>query len=75
MIQTKLIVYAVIAVLFIGGAAFLYYKGYFSGKTTVYVEQEKKLNTIKDKTNAAKTDALTTSDPKSELRKYSRPND
>lgn len=68
-----LILSAVAAVLAVGG--FVYYKGYFSGKEKVIVEQEKKLNTLKDKTNAAKTDALTTDDPRGELRKYSRPND
>lgn len=75
MSQIKLIIFGVVAAVIIIAAALLYYKGYFSGKATVYVEQEKKLNTIKDKTNAAKTDALTTDDPRDELRKYSRPND
>lgn len=55
----------------IGGG--LYYKIYKSGGDAVRVEQEKKLNTLKDKTHDAQTDALTAPDPRSELRKYSRP--
>jgi hypothetical protein len=60
-----------IAVAGVGGV--IYYSIYNKGKTAVYVEQEKKLNTIKEKTGAAKTDAFTTTKPSDELRKYSRP--
>lgn len=64
---------AVVAVLVIGSG--IYWKIYNDGKQAVRIEQEKKLNAIKDKTHDAQTDALTNPNPRDELRKYSRPNE
>lgn len=72
----KLIVILGLVIAVAGIGTTIYYKIYNSGKQEVITQQEKKLNTIKEKTNAAKTDALTTDDPRGELRKqYSRPNE
>ena len=75
MLTSKIYIYLAIAIVVVLGGGAYYYKAYYEGKKAVVIEQERKLNTIKDKTNAAKTDALTTPDPKSELRKYTRPSD
>jgi hypothetical protein len=69
----KIGLYLAIFVLITGVCGTLYWSIYNKGKTAVIVEQEKKLNTIKEKTGAAKTDAFTTDKPSDELRKYSRP--
>jgi uncharacterized protein YxeA len=61
----------VVAVLAIGGG--IYWAIYNKGKTAVYIEQEKKLNTLKDKTHDVQNDALTNPVPRDSLRKYSRP--
>lgn len=71
----KIYIYIAIAIVVAGIAGGIYWKIYNSGKTAVYIEQEKKLNTIKSKTNAAKTEALTAtpSTVDDELLKYARP--
>ena len=71
----KIGIYIAIAFAVVGIAGGVYYKIYNSGKQAVYIEQEKKLNTLKDKTHDAQTDALTDPKPRDSLRKYSRPND
>lgn len=65
-----------LAVIVVGAGGTIYYKIYESGKDSVRVEQERKLNTLKDKTNDAKTEALTAPDDfvDCELRKYADPN-
>lgn len=73
--QIKIAVYIALAIAVAGIAGGIYYKIYNSGKQAVYLEQEKKLNTLKDKTHDAQTDALTNSKPHDSLRKYSRPDD
>lgn len=69
----KLALYVGIAIAVAGIGGGIYWSIYNKGKTAVIVEQEKKLNTIKEKTGAAKTDAFTTTNPRDELLKYSRP--
>ena len=69
----KVYVYIAIAVVLAGVAGGIYYKIYNSGKQAVYIEQEKKLNTLKDKTHDAQTDALTNPAPRNGLREYARP--
>lgn len=71
----KIGIYIAIAFAVVGIAGGVYYKIYNSGKQAVYIEQEKKLNTLKDKTHDAQTDALTDPKPHDSLRKYSRPDD
>lgn len=73
----KIAIYVAIAVAIGGGYAAWHYKVKDSGKQEVIIEQEKKLNTIKDKTNAAKTEVLTApvSTVNDELLKYARPDE
>lgn len=71
----KIGLYIAIAIAVAGIGGGIYYKIYNDGKKAVYLEQEKKLNTLKDKTHDAQTDALTDPKPRDSLRKYSRPND
>lgn len=66
-------VYLGIAIILVGGATGIYYKIYHAGEQNIIVKQEKKLNTLKDKTDAIQDDALTTDDPRGRMRKYSRP--
>lgn len=73
MIPIKLIIYVVVGLAIIGGATTIYFAIYNRGADSVIIKQQEKLNTLKDKTDDAKTDALTTDDPRSELRKYARP--
>lgn len=65
-----------LAVILIGASGTVAYKLRESGKDSVRIEQEKKLNILKDKTNDAKTEALTAPDDfvDCELRKYADPN-
>lgn len=71
----KIYIYIAIAVAVAAAGGGIYYKIYSDGKRAVYIEQERKLNTLKDKTHDAQTDALTTPKPRDGLRKYARPND
>lgn len=68
-----MVLYAIAALFVMGVVGTIAFKIYNSGKTTVIIEQERKLNELGKKTNDAKTDALTTPDVDDELRKYSRP--
>jgi len=69
----KVYVYIAIAIVVAGVAGGIYYKIYNDGKQAVYIEQEKKLNTLKDKTHDTQTDALTNPAPRNGLREYARP--
>lgn len=71
----KIGIYIAIAIAVTGIAGGIYYKIYNDGKEAVRIEQERKLNTLKDVTHDAQTDALTDPKPRDSLRKYSRPND
>lgn len=73
--SVKVGIYIAIAIAAAGIAGGIYYKIYNSGKQAVYIEQEKKLNVIKDKTHDAQTDALTNPKPRDGLRKYARPDE
>lgn len=69
----RLIIYVVLSVIVLGAVGGVWYKIYNSGRQAVITEQQKKLDKLKDKTNAAKTDALTTDDPAGQLREFARP--
>jgi len=74
-LQIKVIIWIVVTVAASGIVGGIYYKIYNDGRKAVYIEQEKKLNIIKDKAHDAQTDALTSPSFRDELRRYSRPND
>lgn len=71
----KLYIYLAIAAAALAVGGGIYYKIYNDGKKSVIIEQERKLNVIKDKTHDAQTDALTNPKPRDGLRKYARPDD
>lgn len=68
-------IYAILGIIVVvlASAGGLYWKIYKSGGDAVRTEQEKALNTLKDKTDAVQDRALTTPAPNDELRKYARP--
>ncbi len=72
-IQTALIIVAVIASLGVG--TYLYFYVYNKGADAVTTRSLENYNKIEGKTNAAKTDALTTDTLDEQLRKYARPDD
>lgn len=73
--MSSLSIYAwlgIIALLVVSaGGAYHYIRE--QGADSVRIEQEKALNELKDKTDAVQDRALTTINPRDELRKYARP--
>lgn len=63
---------ALLLVLIAGGV--IVHKIYKSGQDAVRIQQERNLQELRNKTDAAKDRALTTDDPRGELREDSRPN-
>jgi hypothetical protein len=68
----KIGVYIAIFVSLAGGYAIWHYKVREGGKEAARIEQERKLNTLKEKTNAAKTDALTADPSDVDMRLYDK---
>lgn len=73
----KIGIYIALALSAAGAYGIWHYKVRESGKEAVIIEQEKKLNTLKEKTNAVKTEVLTApvSTVNDELLKYARPDE
>lgn len=69
----SLAVYLAIGVVLLSAGTLAYVHWKDSIKQQVYIEQERKLDAIKEKTNAAKDGALNSADPRGELHKYARP--
>ncbi len=65
-------VYLAIAALLIGAAGGAYWYIYEQGAASEKAEQERKLNTLKEKTHETQNNALTAPDPNERLRKYER---
>lgn len=60
-------------VLLVGAVGGAYWYVYHQGEKAAIVQQKEALEKLREKTDAVQDRALTTANPRDELRKYSRP--